>query len=198
MPLVALLKGVNVGGHRTFRPAALARDLAHLGAVNLGAAGTFVFRHPVTRTRLREEIHRRLPFVTDLMIVDGREILRLVASDPFAGQPAGAGYMQFVSTLAKRPRPLSPMPHELPPGARWSIRILACRDRFVIGILRREMRAIRHLGDIEKLVGCSATTRNWNTIRAIAELVRDQRQPPTPGSRSRGSRGGRLPSSRSS
>ena len=41
MALVVLLKGINVGGHRTFRP-----------VVNIGAAGTFVIRQPVTRTQL--------------------------------------------------------------------------------------------------------------------------------------------------
>ncbi|MBY0496071.1 MAG: DUF1697 domain-containing protein [Cyanobacteria bacterium] len=41
MALVVFLRGVNVGGHRTFRPAALAKQLEHLGAINIGAAGTF-------------------------------------------------------------------------------------------------------------------------------------------------------------
>jgi len=39
--LVVFLRGVNVGGHRTFRPSVLARELEHLDAVNIGAAGTF-------------------------------------------------------------------------------------------------------------------------------------------------------------
>ena len=48
MALVVLLRGVNVGGHRTFRPTTLAEQLKHLDAVNIGAAGTFVIRRPVT------------------------------------------------------------------------------------------------------------------------------------------------------
>jgi hypothetical protein len=59
---VVLLRGVNVGGHRTFRPSALAERLKHLDAVNIGAAGTFVIRRPVSRTQLRAELARRLPF----------------------------------------------------------------------------------------------------------------------------------------
>ena len=34
MALVVLLRGVNVGGHRIFRPAALATELACLDAVS--------------------------------------------------------------------------------------------------------------------------------------------------------------------
>ena len=38
MALVVFLRGVNVGGHRTFRPTVLAKQLRHLDAVNIGAA----------------------------------------------------------------------------------------------------------------------------------------------------------------
>lgn len=40
MALVVLLRGVNVGGHRTFRPTMLTEELKHLDAINIGAAGT--------------------------------------------------------------------------------------------------------------------------------------------------------------
>ena len=43
MALVVFLKGVNVGGHKTFRPSVMAREL-QLDAVSIGAAGTFVIR----------------------------------------------------------------------------------------------------------------------------------------------------------
>jgi len=49
-----------VGGHRTFRPTVLAKQLAHLGTVNVGAAGTFVVRHAISRVTLRAELERRL------------------------------------------------------------------------------------------------------------------------------------------
>jgi len=38
MSLVLFLRAVNVGGHQVFRPSLLARELAHLGVINLGAA----------------------------------------------------------------------------------------------------------------------------------------------------------------
>src|SRR5207247_3310273 len=85
--LVVLLRGVNVGGHRTYRPAALAEQLKHLDAINIGAAGTFVIRRPVTRAQLRAELARRLPFDTEIVICPGREIVRLMSQNPFADQP---------------------------------------------------------------------------------------------------------------
>jgi uncharacterized protein (DUF1697 family) len=34
------------------------------------------------------------------------------------------------------------------------------------------MKAISYLGKIEKQLGVAATTRNWNTIQKIAEILR--------------------------
>ena len=55
MALVVLLRGLNVGGHRNFRPSKLAEQLPHLDAVNIGAAATFVIRQPVAPAHLRAE-----------------------------------------------------------------------------------------------------------------------------------------------
>ena len=66
MPLVVFLRGVNVGGHRTLRPTTIAEQLKHLDAVNIGAAGTFVVRRPVTQAHLRAELARRLPFDAEI------------------------------------------------------------------------------------------------------------------------------------
>ena len=171
MALVVLLKGVNVGGHRTFRPSVLAKELKRFEVVNVGAAGTFVIRKPVGRTKLRAEMMRRLPFETDVMICDGDEILRLTSGDPFADQPSGPDIVRFVSVLAKRREPSSPLPLNLPSEGEWCLRILGCQDRSVFGLYRREMRTIGYLGQLEKVFGVPATTRNWNTILAVARIL---------------------------
>ena len=75
MALVVFLRGVNVGGHKTFRPTKLADQLKHLDAVNIGAAGTFVIRRPVTRAQLRAELASKLPFKAEVVICQGREIV---------------------------------------------------------------------------------------------------------------------------
>jgi hypothetical protein len=60
--LVVFLRGVNVRGHRIFRPTKLAEGQKHLGAVNIGAAGALVIRRPVTQAHARTEVARKLPF----------------------------------------------------------------------------------------------------------------------------------------
>lgn len=173
MALVVLLKGVNVGGHRTFRPSLLAKDLARFGVVNIGAAGTFLIRKSVSRSLIRAEMSRRLPFETDVMICSGSDIARLVADDPFAGQPSSPDVIRFVSLLARR-CPLSAVPLDLPSSGEWSLRVLTCRGRFVTGLHRREMKALRYLAQLEKLLGVPVTTRSWNTILAISRILEQE------------------------
>ncbi len=171
MALVVLLRGVNVGGHRTFRPSTLANELKHLGTVNIGAAGTFVVRKPITRAQLRAEFARRLPFDAEIAICQGREIARLIANDPFSDQPVRSGIVRFVSVLSRRSRSAPSTPMSFPSSGRWLLKILARDDRFVVGVYRRQMKVISYLARLDRLFGVPVTTRNWNTLTAIAQVL---------------------------
>src|SRR5262245_40548472 len=160
MALVVFLKGINVGGHRTFRPSILAKQLKQFDVVNVGATGTFVVRKPVSQVKLRAAIVRRLPFDADVMICRGSDVLRLASSDPFVDHPSGPDIIRFVSVLAKRRTPSSPLPLDLPADGTWCVRVLTFQDRFVLGLHRREMRAIGYLGQLEKIFGAAAATRS--------------------------------------
>ena len=171
MALVVFLRGVNVGGHRTFRPSLVANQLSDFDVVNVGAAGTFVARNRISPAKLRAELLRRVPFEAEVVICKGNDVLDLASGNPFAGQPSGPKIVRFVSILAKRGQPLPSTPLSLPSGGNWSLKILAMKDRFVLGLYRREMKAIRYLGQLDKVFGVPATTRNWNTITAVADIL---------------------------
>ena len=177
MALVVFLRGVNVGGHRRFRPTELARQLRALDVVNIGAAGTFVVRERATRTAVRAAVQRKLPFEAQMMICAGADILRLAARDPFAGQPCGRDVIQFVSVLARRPGPRRALilPFDLPETGPWGMRVLEREGQFVIGVHRRDMQAIGYLGRIDRLFGLPATTRSWNTFQAISRVLTPSR-----------------------
>ena len=171
MALVVLLRGVNVGGYRTFRPSTLAQRLKHLDVVNIGAAGTFVVRRPVSRAQLRVELARRLPFDAQIVICHGREIVSLISRDFFSGQAVRPDMVRFVSVLSARPRSTPSTPVSFPSTGEWLLRVLAREDRFVVGLYRRQMKAIGYLGALDRVFGVPVTTRNWNTITAIAKVV---------------------------
>jgi hypothetical protein len=61
-----------------------------------------------------------------------------------------------------------------PSNGQWLMKILTRRGRFVIGMYRRHMKVIGLLGALDRLYGVSVTTRNWNTIVAIARVLRNE------------------------
>ena len=172
--LVVFLRGINVGGHRTFRPTKLAEALKHLGAVNIGAAGTLVFRRQMIQAQARAEVARKLLFVAEIVVCQGRDIASLISKNPFEGQPVRRDVVHFVSVLSQRPRLTPSLPMRFPSNGQWLMKILTRRGRFVIGMYRRHMKVIGLLGALDRLYGVSVTTRNWNTIVAIARVLRNE------------------------
>ena len=171
MALVVFLRGVNVGGHKTFRPSTLAKQLKRYDVVNVGAAGTFVVRKPTSQAQLRAEFQNRLPFETEVIICAGRNLIGMSSRDPFGDEPIESDVVRFISVLAKRPRALPSMPISIPEDGTWLVRILAMENRFLFGIYRRHMRTIGYLSRIDKLIGAPITTRNWNTFTAIIKVL---------------------------
>jgi hypothetical protein len=65
------------------------------------------------------------------------------------------------------------LPLNLPSDDDWLLKVIAIQDRLVLGLYRRQMKAISYLGKIEKKFGVAATTRNWNTIQKVAQILKD-------------------------
>lgn len=147
MALVVLLRGVNVGG----------------------SAGTFVVRQPVSRAQLRLEVARRLPFDAEIMICQGREIVRLMSRDFFSRHPARPEVVRIVSVLSRSPQSAPRLPMKLPTSGKWLVKVLGRDGRFVFGLYRRHMKVISYMGTLDRLFGVPVTTRNWNTMVAIAK-----------------------------
>jgi uncharacterized protein (DUF1697 family) len=172
MRWVVFLRAVNVGGTNRCRPALIAKELAKFGVINIGAVGTFVVRENVSESALRAVLARKLPFKCEIMICPASDIIKLTSKDPFSRQPSGPEITRFVNVLHKPLRTLPPLPLYLPSDDDWLVKIIAIQDRFVLGLYRREMKAISYLGKIEKKFGVAATTRNWNTIEKVATILR--------------------------
>jgi uncharacterized protein (DUF1697 family) len=177
MALIVFLRGVNVGGHRTFRPRIWATGLSNYDVVNVGAAGTFVIRKPGSRAKFRTELLRKLPFETEVVLCDGRDLIRAEKQNPFGTEPSRPDIVRFVSILSRPGCGPADVPFTLPPDGEWFVRIIGSKNRFVFGEYRRHMRTIGYLGRIDKLFGVPATTRNWNTILAVVRILKgDERK----------------------
>lgn len=171
MAWVVFLRAVNVGGTNRCQPARIAKQLSKFGVVNIGAVGTFVVRENVSESALRTAIAKKLPFKCEIMICPARDIVKLASKDPFSRQPSGPNITRFVNVLAKPLRVPPLLPLSLPSHDDWLVRIIAIQNLFVLGMYRRQMKAIGYLGKIEKLLGVAATNRNWNTFQKVAKIL---------------------------
>ena len=108
---------------------------------------------------------RKLPFKCEIMICPAGEIIKLASKDPFSRQPSGPDITRFVNVLAKRLPSPPTLPLSLPSDDNWLLKVIAIEGRFVLGLYRRQMKAISYLGKVEKVLGVPATNRNWNTIK---------------------------------
>lgn len=203
MASVVFLRGVNVGGHRVFRPSLLVAKLSHLGVVNVGAAGTFVVRKPTSASQVRREFLEQLPFEAELMLCSGREVSALVRSRPFGTGGPKPGVKWFVNVLARKPRRAPPLPLLAPPGEPWEMNVFACPGRFALSLWRRlRPRFLMPATVIEPAFGVRCTTRSWSTFVALDRVLSapgaasrpSRARSATSARRSRGARRRRVPS----
>ncbi len=170
MPHVVFLRAANVAGHQVFRPRELVAALPDLDLVNIGAAGTFVVRAKVTEKALREAYAAELPFVPELAIFRGKEVIDLFESDPFGGR-AAEGIQRSITALYAKPPAGIDYPIGLPEGRNWEVRLVACVGRFVLSERRTSGGKFYPNEVAEKLLGVPATTRTWGTLEKICRAM---------------------------
>src|SRR5262245_57298652 len=110
MALIVFFRGINVGGHRTFRPSTLARELGAYDVVDVGAAGTRVVRKPGSRTKFLAELRRKLRLEAEVAFCDGSDLIQLEMENPFGAEPLGPEIVRFVSILSKVGRGKTSLP----------------------------------------------------------------------------------------
>ena len=101
--------------------------------------------------------------------------MRLEMENPFGPEPSPSDVVRFVSILSKVGSVRPSLPVAFPSDAEWLVRVMASQGQFVFGMYRRNLKTIGYLGQIDKLYGVPATTRNWNTIVAILRILKGQK-----------------------
>jgi hypothetical protein len=173
MTLVVFFRGINVGGHRPFRPSLLAKELSAYDVVNVGAAGTLVVRKPGTRAGFLAELRRKAPWEVEVACCDGRELIALERANPFGATPARADEVRFVSVLATAGHGPASFPIGIPEEGDWFVRVMGSKGRLVFGVYRRQMKTIGYLGQIDRVFGARATTRSWSTILSVVRVLQE-------------------------
>jgi uncharacterized protein (DUF1697 family) len=184
MAVIAFLRGVNVGGHRTFQPSQLARDLSPFGVVNVGAAGTLVARRVPNGPAFRAALLEKLPFEASVAIVPASQLLALARSEPFPEKPPGPlvgrgpganDVRRMLSVLLAKPKPKaqSRLPILRPEGPNWQVALIGVTGRLVVWFWRANRESLKYTDAVEKEFGVPATSRSWNTVEKIRKILED-------------------------
>ena len=176
---VALLKGVNVGGHRPIAMADLRAFLTALGftdARSLLQSGNLVFRGgartgtPLERL-LETEAERRLALQTDFFVRTAAEWKAMVARNPFPAEAERDPGHLLVMFLKDAPAAGSVRALQAAIVGREVVRADG-REAYIVfpdGVGRSRLTT----AVIARHLGTRCTGRNWNTVLKLAALTGD-------------------------
>jgi uncharacterized protein (DUF1697 family) len=183
---IALLRGINVGGKRIVKMDALRSWLEALPSVKhvltYIQSGNVIFRadtdkdagqlHEMIESKLEASLGFRVPVV--LRTVE--ELRNIMDSCPFAeASPEGQGHGQLhVIFLSQEPDEAGLKKLAAAPDKGDALRI---RNREAYLLCRGSYRdTVYSNAFLEKKLGLTATTRNWETVSKLAGLAKSMEQ----------------------
>src|SRR5579859_6821661 len=177
---VALLRGINVGGHRPIKMLELQRMCAAMGFGQVRTyiqSGNVVFTSlesdespEALRQRIEAEIAARFGFPVTVVLRTAAELERIIAGCPFAADALAEGENLYLALLAGAPSPQAVERLRASESGSDEFRIMG---REVYLLYRRSARdTLLTNAFIERVLGVAATTRNWRTMRTLAEMAK--------------------------
>jgi uncharacterized protein (DUF1697 family) len=178
MRYVALLRGINVGGHKRISMADLRELLSSLeytDVVTYILSGNALFTSPrKDPAKLAREIERRI--VADLghavkvLIRTPEELAKIVAGNPFSDAETKPPrvYVSFLAEPADAERLSKIDPRMFEPEE------FRVGDRVVYLRFPEGYQGAKLTNDFwERRLGLDATTRNWNTVTKLLSMATD-------------------------
>jgi uncharacterized protein (DUF1697 family) len=174
---VALLRGINVGGHKKVNMEDLRQAFSSWGLQNVKtvlATGNVVFESPVTDSgslshTIEDKIKTVFGLDVSVILRTLQEIQELVNSSPFEGITVTPQTRLYVTFLPEKLNSSLAIPYESPEK---DFRILRVSDSEVYSVLTvtPNRGTTKAMDILEKEFGKNVTTRNWNTVIKIAQL----------------------------
>lgn len=180
---VALLRGVNILGHKPVRMAPLRESLESLGFRDVTTylqSGNVVFNAPGGAPRehastIRSCLARTFGHDVSVLVLPSSEIDAIAGSNPL-GQPTESDQKLFHVTFLFEAVPRDTFEKLVLPAREGEQAVLAGRAVMLhcpYGYGRTKL----NNSFFEKALDVQATTRNWRTVLAIRRLCREGRGP---------------------
>jgi uncharacterized protein (DUF1697 family) len=173
---VALLRGINVGGHHKVPMADLRKTMEKMGfkkVKTLLNSGNVIFDgafKPITDPEelVSTGLEKAFGFPIPVLIRTAEEIRELIRSQPFEGVEETKDTRLYVSFLKHEPETQIQLPWTADDG---SFRILSVHQKAICSVLDLSVtNTVKGMDALGKLFGkATMTTRNWKTINRIGE-----------------------------
>ncbi|HJU87990.1 MAG TPA: DUF1697 domain-containing protein [Gemmatimonadaceae bacterium] len=176
---VAFLRAINVGGHAIVRMTDLKDAFSAAGCKAVGtyiASGNVLFEAPDEKleaiaTKIRARLTKLLGHEPGLILRSARQLDATIRAAPFKDLERRVDLKLYVIFLGDKPKKKRSFPIESEKEA-MTLTGMSGRDVFVVSRMKSNRMYGFPNAVVESELGVSATSRNWNTVRKIAELLK--------------------------
>ncbi len=170
---VALLRGINVGGHKKIKMADLRVLLEENGLSNVSTyiqSGNVLFRSAQNRSELEkliaQSILNQYGFEVPVIVRPASAFAKLISGNPISG--ATPNHLSVMLLQSKPPRTKVDSIPDLESG---DDQYVVIKDAIYIHCPNGIARSKLTIGFFEKHLGTTATARNWKSINKLASLA---------------------------
>lgn len=173
---VALLRGINVGGHHKVPMADLRKTLEKMGLQAIKTllnSGNVVFEakkenEKALATEIASQLEKTFGFPVPVIIRTDDEIQKIVEAAPFKNIAITPKTRCYLSFLPESPKSKLAIPYT---SEDKSFTILSIIEQAVISVLDLDKtKSVDAMKILEKEFGKNITTRNWNTVVKINQM----------------------------
>jgi uncharacterized protein (DUF1697 family) len=175
---VALLRGINVGGHKIIKMESLRKEFEGMGFADVATyvqSGNVVFRAPAKAARdlpvrIEEMLLRRFEMAVPVILRTAEEIGEVARSNPFlkkAGIDVSRLHVCFLSEV-----PQKTAVKALDAIAAGDDRFNCCGREIFLHCPNGFAGTKLSINAFEKVLSVRATTRNWTTVNKLWEMSR--------------------------
>lgn len=174
---IAFLRGINVGGHHKLPMADLKKvmeDLKFKQVKTILNSGNVIFKISMnSETELENiisaKLQKRFGFEVPTHIINSLLLSDLIKNDPFRNVEITSDIRLYITFLKSMPETGIKLPYT---SEDKSFDIIALQDKYLCSVLDlSKTKSVKGMDILEKIFGKNITTRNWNTLKRIEELL---------------------------
>jgi uncharacterized protein (DUF1697 family) len=175
---IALLRGINVGGHQPLKMEELRRMFSGIGFSNISTyiqSGNIVFEADdgtdpdFLSTKIAVKITETFGYEVPVVIRRPDEVREMLADFPFEEKEGWKGYISFLANM-----PMAEQAAELEAQSS-AVEQFKIQGTALFSVVNKQAEPTPKFSNsfVEQRLGVPATTRNLRTVRKILDIITD-------------------------